>query len=148
MTDEHRERDDRLLADDLSMSLEHLYEVAGLGWQLLGDGQVLDESFQQRRWYVAGEPAQVMLGVLGDKEPLLVGRPQVKWESHRAVLQPQAPEVVNSFDDLAVVLRRVCLARHRTFRWCRYCRTLVAPEERTEPDVCMGCATTVQGIVF
>lgn len=121
--------------------------MAGRGWQPVDLAEDADDEGVERRWYVAGEPPQVLLGVDRAGEPLLVARPRVTWESWRPLLRPDAPHRLDWLGDVAGVLRSVSLARRRTFRWCRYCRTLAAPEHRHEPDICSSCAEVVLGVV-
>ena len=143
---------DRQLANDLGWPLQRLCEVVGTGWEPVApadnDGYV---DLDQPQWYVAGEPAQVMLGV--SREPagqVLVARPSGVWRSWMLTYEPQLPTSIYLGDVAALQSRlaEVATSRRRSFRWCRYCRTPAAPEHRTEVDVCSGCATDVQGVVF
>lgn len=148
MTDPDPTAGDRELATDLGWDLTALYERAGRGWsRLTSDDTGLPLS--DRNWYVAGEPPQVMLGVAKGPEPVVVARPRGVWTSWRLALEPEQPHrPAHVPEELSGLLAEVATSRRRSFRWCRYCRSLAAPEHRTEPDVCSGCAQIVQGVVF
>lgn len=51
-------------------------------------------------------------------------------------------------DDLARLLDRALKARQREFKRCRYCGESVPPEHRISDDVCHGCASRYEGVVF
>lgn len=153
MTEEDLQAGDRRLAADLGWTLDRLYEVAGSGWEPAPPPREDndDAGEDRRRWYIAGDPPQVMLGV-SQEEPdeVLVARPLGNWGSWTLSFEPEAPVAVDAHDpgQLAARLAQVATSRRRSFRWCRYCRTQCAPEHRTEADVCSGCASVVQGVVF
>ncbi len=147
MSEDDHEAGDRLLAHDLDLSLERVYELVGRGWELADLGEREAEDLDPPRWYVAGEPPQVMLGVAQGQTAILVARPRVSWEHWRPTLQPEQLQRLASLEDLAPALARVAASRRRTFRWCRYCRTLAAPEDRYESNVCSSCAEVVLHVV-
>lgn len=100
-------------------------------------------------WYVSGDPPQVVLRVTADG--IEVGRPKGIWGGH--VLE-YVPDDVHACDRTQIatgvaadVVRRLASRRRRSFRYCRYCRRLIAPEEKLD-DTCHGCATRWEGVIF
>jgi hypothetical protein len=49
---------------------------------------------------------------------------------------------------LSALLRNCKRARARQFRRCKYCGERVPPEHRVSADVCHGCASRHEGVVF
>src|SRR5688572_12177649 len=51
-------------------------------------------------------------------------------------------------DALPSLLKAAQRARRREFHTCRYCRGRFPPEYRIGKDVCHGCASEFEGVVF
>lgn len=49
---------------------------------------------------------------------------------------------------LAERIAQAIAARQAEFKRCRYCGQLVPPERRVDDDVCHGCASRYEGVVF
>lgn len=100
-------------------------------------------------WWVGGDPPQLMLRA--EDRGVSVAKPVGFWSGHELGYRPVDPQFVGLADlrapETAALLRRLVLSRRRGFRWCRYCRRPTPPELRVD-EVCMGCASTWDGIVF
>lgn len=136
------------LAELLGLPLEQTVEALGAGWERC----VVRGNGEDRTWFAAGEPVQVLVGV--DAEQVLVACP-VEQPDGGPGGRPGtfAVHVLDSrpwWDaDLATWLRRTVVdaqrRRRRSFRYCRYCRLLVPPEGRHSQDVCRRCAARYLG---
>lgn len=150
--------DTEVLARDLRLSVERFVEVFGAGWQPLpqeridydADPSGMGELFGP--WYMAGEPFQLALrptdhGVeLGVPVGQWAGAHGLHWQVRDRRLVPGIGEelVTEAPPAVAAVLKR----RRSGFRYCRYCRRHVGPEERYAHDICFGCATDWLGVVY
>jgi hypothetical protein len=146
------------LAQTLDLSVEEFVQAFGAGWQPLPDDGVNLDSDPSGMgnifgpWYVTGEPFQMTLRPRGDRVELGVpvgqwtGSHRVSWESHdRHTLDGTGPDLLQAAPPVvANLLKR----RRSKFRYCRYCRQLTAPEQRSERDVCYGCSSTWQGVIY
>lgn len=124
---------------------------AGRGWTHVvdtGDGRAGEPS-PSRQWFLTGTPLlMIMVGVAADDPRLVVARRIGVWRDWQLTYEPGPQPVVQALDDLPEILVSTARARRRSFSWCRYCRFLVATEERTERNVCVACATAVEGVDF
>ena len=157
-----------LLARARGVGVPRFVEVYGAGWRALPEvpvdpdlGAGLDalrdvlaapgRGSEQGRWYVAGHPFQLALRPVDDGVEL--GLPvghwttvgTLEWEVHDQHHVPDGPDHDEAVGAAVAGLLR---ARHRGFRWCRYCRGHVAPEQLVNPDTCHACGTRWNGIVF
>ncbi|SFM77063.1 hypothetical protein SAMN05216207_1002333 [Pseudonocardia ammonioxydans] len=107
-------------------------------------------------WFVAGEPAQLMLGLAPHGPPLLA-RPEPRWDGHRPVLDPadtaEVPGLLACTDPeseqgLQVTAVRDGLLRRarRRLVHCALCHVLVHRADTTH-GACHGCAGRWLGIV-
>ena len=143
------------IADALGWDRATAPQVLGIGWYPLDPNAVAEDeaSVDNMRWWMAGEPAQVMLGISG-RTSLTVARPKVVWDSQVPLLIAEEPttEPLNRLDIREWVMARtheVARQRCSTFRYCRLCRKPVGPEHcNTAPDVCDGCAERFRGYCF
>jgi hypothetical protein len=120
--------DEQELADLLGVRYTDVVRALGTGWrrESAADGQ------DDAEWFVSGEPAQVAVGVAGPW--FVLARPLTRWGEDRLALQPAdrqrfgredllyLPEIVAEATDAIAARRR------RSFRWCRSCRRVQAPE--------------------
>jgi hypothetical protein len=101
-------------------------------------------------WYLAGDPALVMLGLRG--ADVVVARPVGEWlhGTHGLAHLPGVVAVVDAqhLTALGEQVEAVVASRRRSLRMCRYCRRLVPPEHRYAQDVCHDCATRWSGVVY
>ena len=132
------------LARALRLDLAEAVRTLGAGWQALGTQEQDDDEVA---WFVAGEPAQVMVGVgreyvrvscpreaVGRRPWVRTGPPEPDalvgmrtWWDHRLV-----GWLVGA---VAEAQRR----RRRSFVYCHYCRKLTAPEA-SRGIACSACA--------
>lgn len=105
---------------------------------------------EQTDWFVAGDPALVMLGLRG--ADAVVARPVGEWlhGTHGLAYLPGVVAVVDAqhLTTLGGQVDAVVASRRRSLRMCRYCRRLVPPEHRFAQDVCHGCASAWFGTVY
>ncbi|SNR31239.1 hypothetical protein [Blastococcus mobilis] len=106
------------------------------------------------RWFVAGHPPQLALGF--DGVDVLLARPIGCWDGvwplrwhfdsqHR--FRPE--DLLIRSDELVEAADQIVRRRRRSFRWCRTCRELVAPESFVRDEgFCMGCASAHHQVVF
>jgi hypothetical protein len=147
-----------MLAEGLDLTVEQFVEVFGSGWRPLPDqGNYLDSDPEGwgnlfDPWYVAGEPFQLTLRPhpgwmeLGVPVGKWAGAHGLYWESHdRRDVHGTGPEVLERAQP---VVGELLKRRRSKFRYCRYCFSLVPPEERLEPTVCYGCGTTWRGVIY
>src|SRR4051794_4898046 len=147
-----------MLAEGLDLTVEQFVEVFGSGWRPLPDVRTNLDSDPEGwgnvlgPWYVTGKPFQLTLrpqpGLveLGVPVGKWAGSHGLYWESHdRREVRGSGLELLERAQPVvADLLKR----RRSKFRYCRYCLTLVPPEERLEPTVCYGCATTWRGVIY
>ncbi len=136
--------DEQALADLLGVRYADVVRALGTGWRREG---AADDLVQ---WFVSGKPAQVAVGVEGPW--FVLARPLTRW-GERTELQPAdrrefsrndllwLPEVV------AETAEAIAARRRRSFRWCRYCRQVHAPEWFLgATGVCRQCASVLDGV--
>ena len=148
-----RHDESTVLARRLGMELAHFVETFGAGWTLAtgpASGALSSGAEDLDDWYVAGEPAQLMLNV-GDDGPRLA-RPRGRWHgASRLVLEPvDAQSIPGLLDTDSEALTRVIAdllrKRRASFRYCNLCFR-VTPPEYHEGDACMSCQEEWRGIV-
>lgn len=165
---EERDRTDEL-ADRLGREPRELADAIGTHWRRhdlppddleLVRGWVTDDDPRRRElahavaertdWYLAGDPALVLLGLRG--ADAVVARPVGEWllGSCGLAYLPGIVAVVDSqhLTALGEQVEQVVASRRRSLRMCRYCRDLVPPERRYAADVCHGCASRWFGVVY
>jgi hypothetical protein len=120
--------DEQQLAELLGVRYADVVRALGTGWQResLADGQ------DDAQWFVSGEPAQVAIGVAGPW--FVLARPLTRWGEDRLALQPADRQRFGREDLLylpemvAEAADAIAARRRRSFRWCRSCRRVHAPE--------------------
>ena len=132
------------LADLLRVSQEQLVQVLGAGWRR----ETALPGRSPEQWFVSGEPPQVAVGfdgfvfVLARPAPRWNGPAQLEWHfdgDHRFA----AEDLLHDSEALAQAAEQIARGRRRSFRWCRICRQVTAPEWFMRSDgICMGCAAT------
>lgn len=136
--------EEQALADLLGVRYADVVRALGTGWRR----EANDEDLVQ--WFISGEPAQVAVGVEGPW--FVLARPLTRW-GERTELQP-ADRRQFSRDDLlwlpevvAEAAEVIAARRRRSFRWCRSCRRVHAPEWFVgAAATCRWCASVVDGI--
>lgn len=103
-------------------------------------------------WWQSGSPIQVLVGV--DRSGgVCVAMPTTTGSGPTPVLSATdvCEVAVDDSDwvaELADVVERYARRRRASFRYCRICRTITPPENRSAfRDVCDGCAPAL-GVVF
>ena len=96
-------------------------------------------------WFVSGEPAQVAIGVQGPW--FVLARPASASNEHRlGPLMIDGPrysrdDVLHLPDVVADAAEAIASRRRRSFRWCRTCRRVTAPEAFVgSAGMCRTCA--------
>jgi hypothetical protein len=128
-----------------------LVRALGAGWR---SDLVLPDAGSDERWFVHGEPAQVAVGRVGLE--FLLARPKPSWSGVADLVwhfEDRSPFMIDDVlvrpEALAQAADAIAARRRRTFRWCRTCRELQAPEWFLRDEgYCMGCATEHHGHVF
>lgn len=126
------------------LGLDEGQTVAALGTDWRRARDLSADTFD--RWFVTGDPPQVAVG--SDGFGFALARPAPTWDGVASLVwhfdevhRFQSEDVVFRPDALADALEEMARGRRRTFRWCRMCRTVHAPETFLRGDgVCMGCA--------
>lgn len=119
------------------------------------DGEFVE--WDRTPWHLGGTPVQLMLRAFG--HGVFVALPEARRVDHLLVYQPGEQVYVSGLelrgvldpadpyarlDQVAHMLRR----RRASFRRCRYCWQVVAPEERAHTDRCLGCAARFEGLII
>lgn len=138
------------LAALLRVSQEQLVQVLGAGWRQ----QSAQHDSSTEQWFVSGEPRQVAVGfdgfvfVLARPAPRWNGPAHLEWHfdgDHRFATE----DLLHDSESLAQAAEEIARARRRSFRWCRICRQVSAPEWFMRGDgICMGCAAAHHHMVF
>jgi hypothetical protein len=130
--------DEQELADLLGVRHVDVVRALGAGWRRESVHGELD----QVQWFVSGAPAQIAVGVEGPWFRL--GRPLTRW-AEPLELQP-VDRTPFTRDDLlympeavAEAAEEIASRRRRSFRWCRTCRRVQAPEWTGAARTCRQC---------
>ncbi len=144
------------LAESLALPVEVFVSVFGADWWPAPDaGHDFDadpsgSGLWFGPWFASGEPMQLMMRPHDDHVELAA--PGARFVgSEMVVLEPTDHRRVERDGHLLaradLVVKELLRKRRATFRYCRYCRALTAPEGRAESDVCYTCAMTWLGVV-
>lgn len=153
--DEDPRGDTAFLAEQSGLPVDDFVETFGAGWQLMPLMLLDDNADPEHRgdifsgWFVAGEPFQICLRLRDGGVEL--GMPVGRWVWHQMTWQVHRREYIPTVNGGAAgqgVVARLLKARRSAFHYCRYCRRLTPPEDRFAVDVCYGCASIWQGVVF
>lgn len=134
------------LAAQLELTVGAFVVLFGAGWARAPGADALETG-----WYVAGDPAQLMLMVSDDGVRL--ARPRGRWHgASELVFEPvtecRIPAAAFSDSDLVhTVVANLLRRRRSAFRYCPYCRELTPPEY-WHGAACMGCASRWHGVVY
>lgn len=136
--------DEAELAALLHVAYADLVRALGAGWRR----EVEAEDRDGVAWFVSGEPAQVSIGVQGPW--FVLTRPATAWGVHRpGPLMSDEPrftrdDVLHLADVVAEATEAIASRRRRSFRWCRTCRCVSAPEEFVgSTGRCRKCANAL-----
>ena len=144
-----------VLADLLGTTADAMADEIGGGWRHAPapDSDEQPGSDDQRRsWFVSGEPLQVMVGV-GHRD-VCVAEPEIQWRGHIPVLVPatilgtHALATIGAGGPLRDAVHEAQERRRATFRYCRYCRRLTAPEHQFGDDICQGCSAQFLSVTY
>lgn len=132
------------------------YDVAmllGGGWKIseiefdprVTLGLVADDVF------VLGEPLQLVALRLYEGLRWSIGAAGVEWATQIPILTMRQGVLFYPGDELeakAAEVRRLLLARRRSFRYCTICACPTAPEYRYDADICQGCSSDWLNVVY
>lgn len=140
------------LADRVSMPIEEFLEVFGGGWRLREATGWSEREDAGEPWHLAGEPPQLALRASYDGVEL--GMPAGEWEGACGLgwtVQDQQLIHADALDlpeQAAPIVARLLKRRRSGFRYCRYCREIMAPERSFGDGLCQGCAGRWLGVVY
>ena len=134
--------DESELAGLLGVRFADVVPALGTGWRRESAAGERDPV----HWFVSGEPAQVAVGVEGPW--FVLARPLTRW-GERLELHPAdrrqfgRADLLHLPDVVAEAVEEIAARRRRSFRWCRACRRVHAPEWFVgTARVCRQCAST------
>jgi hypothetical protein len=146
-SDDDPTTEERELAELLGVRYVDLVRALGTGWRREGVADARDH----RQWFVSGEPAQLAVGV--DGPWFVLARPLTGWSEERVELQPPDGRMFGRDDLLhmpevvAEAAEVIAARRRRSFRWCRSCRRVHAPERFVvSARACRQCASAFGGL--
>lgn len=129
------------LAELLGVEHSDVVRALGSGWRR-ESGAVSADGVA---WFVSGEPAQVAIGVQGPW--FVLARPVASWPEERpGPLMSDGrrftrDDVLHLPDVVADAAENIAGVRRRSFRWCRSCRRVSAPESFLgSAGTCRQCA--------
>jgi hypothetical protein len=136
--------DEQELAELLGVGHIDVVSALGSGWRPESPADERDHV----QWFVSGEPAQVAVGVAGPW--LVLARPLTRWGEDRLELQPAnrrefgRSDLLHLPDVVAEAAEAIAARRRRSFRWCRTCRRIHAPEWFVgAARTCQQCASAL-----
>jgi hypothetical protein len=139
--------DEAELAGLLGVGYADVVRALGAGWSRESAAGGSDDV----AWFVSGRPAQVSVGVQGPW--FVLARPITSWgEDRPGPLSEDGPRFTQ--DDLrywpdvvAEAAEAIASRRRRSFRWCRTCRQVSAPESFVaSTGTCRSCEFVVDGL--
>lgn len=133
--------DEAELAGLLDVGHADVLRALGTGWRRESGADGHDGV----AWFVSGEPAQVAIGIQGPW--FVLARPLTAWGEHRpGPLMGESQrysrdDVLHLPDVVADAAESTASRRRRSFRWCRTCRCVAAPESFVgSAGICRRCA--------
>jgi hypothetical protein len=132
--------------------------LLGVGYadvvRALGSGWRRETAAGERndvQWFVSGEPAQLAVGVQGPW--FVLARPLTSWGENRSgPLSGDGAtftrdDVLHLPDVVADGAEAIASRRRRSFRWCRTCRRVSAPESfMASVGMCQQCVYVFAGL--
>lgn len=117
-----------------------------LGWQWQRHRQPVRMEYDDRRWYLAGSPLQVVIGVSYDD--VLVAVPEIVWTPGPSLgiaeELARLPHAVSP--ELIAAVERAQATRRATFLYCSRCRNIKAPENVERGNICHACMTDLMNV--
>ncbi|MGZ4642467.1 MAG: hypothetical protein ACXVX8_10120 [Blastococcus sp.] len=134
--------DEQALAEILGVPYPAVVRALGTGWRR--EGAASEDALTQ--WFVSGEPAQLAVGVTGPW--FVLARPVTDWGArHEQTADMQTfgrDDVLYLPWVVAEAAEVIASRRRRSFRWCRMCRRVHAPESFVGgAGICQRCDSTV-----
>ena len=133
--------DEAELAELLGVAYADVVRALGTGWRR----EIAAEGADGAEWFVSGEPAQVAIGVQGPW--FVLARPLTSWGEDRPgpllsdELRFTRDDVLHLPNVVADAAEAIASRRRRSFRWCRSCRRVSAPETFvSSAGTCQQCA--------
>lgn len=157
------ESDTTQLSQRLRVGPRELLEAIGGPWQIV---ERLSEHEMERpgTLFVGRAGPSVGILVTDDTSPqVTVGMAVGEWSGvhpllwtiaapvvHLSTPEPGAADVDTDhmLDDLRAAVDSAALAKAPALVVCRYCGALVAPEHALGEELCMGCGSSVFGVVY
>jgi hypothetical protein len=144
----------RPLAEALGVPEDDVLRALGGGWEpfdlRVGEGPAT--RWAGARWWVTGEPHQVLVGVAGAS--VVLARPVLRWDGPGQVTTHASDEREFARDDvlyqpelLADTVEEIARRSRRSFRWCRTCRRLSRSEHMHDRLECTECAAGFSRVV-
>lgn len=138
--------DELELTELLDVGYADLVRALGAGWRRESGAGTQDGV----AWFVSGQPAQVAIGVQGPW--FVLARPLTSWGEHRpGPLMGEEPrftrdDVLHLPGVVSDAAETIAARRRRSFRWCRTCRLVSAPESFVgSAGTCRRCAEFAVG---
>lgn len=131
--------DEQALAALLGVAYPDVVRALGTGWRREGPHD--EDALTQ--WFVSGEPEQVAIAVTGPW--FVLARPATGWGEDRNARADGRPlfgpdDVLHSPELVAEAAEAIASRRRRSFRWCRCCRRVHAPETFAGgAGICQSC---------
>ena len=157
------ESDTTQLSQRLRVGPRELLEAIGGPWQVV---ERMPEHEMERpgTLFVGRAGPSVGILVADDASPrVVVGMAVGEWAGAHPLLWTIAPPTAHLttpasgtpaadtdrlLDDLREAVDAAALAKAPSLVVCRYCGALVAPEYALGADLCMGCGSSVFGVVY
>jgi hypothetical protein len=136
---------EQAMAEMLGVRYVDVVRALGTGWRR----EQAHDDREHVQWFVSGEPAQVAVGVTGPW--FVLARPLTGWGEDRLELHPAdggqfgRDDLIYLPDVVAEAAEVIAGRRRRSFRWCRTCRRVHAPESFVgSARICRQCDSAVR----
>lgn len=142
---------DRLLASAGGFEDWEFVQLLGGGWTpVRGEVTPSEEPSAAKDIFHWGEPPQLAAAVVHDG--LHVGQARYGFRGPaQEVAELREPVPFNGtmpLRQLTDIRDGLLHRRRRSFSWCRSCGSQLAPERRHRRDLCHGCASRTEGVVY